>query len=419
MSVFGWYGPLIDLSEAALHVGGFVQLLVFIHRSTPVEYKLTSGGDVIRTDIKVADDTRSFFSVSLWQKKMAAAAIPGDVVLLQNVKLRKFGDSTEATTVHCSSLECIIHPYETLVSEGVDELTANCRAGLAAKEKLRKVVEWAKGAGSTFHNIRLPSDQKTNQFFRNWKLPEKGMSRDYLLLSEVSCLTESCKVIFDASIGEIFLLTPWMNLDELRKEKLFVSRRLSNDEDFGLAEDLICTGCQLCGSPLGLENGYERSVDNQISVPLCCSKSLNRLHVVSMIYRPFMLYVWDESEYLPLLVKNQAAEILFGNIKAEKIYSHYSWHKSNSHPNTNAVSESSHSSAPIGNSPRAFENGERPSKTLYQIWLILLKMLLEQGKNSPLKFEVTVNTSMDKENGRFEMVSSTFPCSLLINRSLD
>lgn len=131
------------------------------------------------------------------------------------------------------------------------------------------------------------------------------------------------------------------------------------------------------------------------------------------------LYVWVESEYLPLLVKNQAAEILFGNIKAEKIYSHYSWHKSNSHPNTNAVSESSHSSAPIGNSPRAFENGERPSKTLYQIWLILLKMLLEQGKNSPLKFEVTVNTSMDKENGRFEMVSSTFPCSLLINRSLD
>lgn len=42
---------------------------------------------------------------------------------------------------------------------GVDELTANCRVGLAAKEKLRKVVEWAKGAGSTFQNIRLPRDQ--------------------------------------------------------------------------------------------------------------------------------------------------------------------------------------------------------------------------------------------------------------------
>ncbi|KGN54583.1 uncharacterized protein LOC101215044 [Cucumis sativus] len=406
MSVIGWYGPLIDLSEVALHVGDFVQLLVFIHRSTPVEYKLTNGGDLIRTDIKVADDTRSFFSVSLWQKKMAAAAIPGDVVLLQNVKLRKFGDSTEATTVHCSSLASIIHPYETLVSEGVDELTANCRVGLAAKEKLRKVVEWAKGAGSTFQNIRLPRDQKTNQFFRNWKLPAKEMSRDCLSLSEVSCLTESCKVIFDASIGEIFLLSPWMNIDELQKEKLFVSRRLSNEKDFGLAEDLICTGCQLCGSPLGLENG---SVDNQISVPLCCSKSLNRLHVVSMIYRPFMLYVWDESECIPLLVKNQAAEILFGNIKAEKIYSNYSCQKSNFHPNSNVVAESS----------GAFGKGERPSKNIYLIWLIFLKMLLEQGKNSPLKFEVMVNTSMDKENGRFEMVSSSFPCSLLINRSSD
>lgn len=117
---------------------------------------MSNGGEVIRTDIKVADDTRSFFSVSLWQRKMAAAAIPGDVVLLQSklqritisqligktdstfacnkfhlhlffpfvrdvsdVKVRKFGDSIEATTAHCSSLVCIIHPYEALLSEGI------------------------------------------------------------------------------------------------------------------------------------------------------------------------------------------------------------------------------------------------------------------------------------------------------------
>ncbi|KAG7024779.1 hypothetical protein SDJN02_13597 [Cucurbita argyrosperma subsp. argyrosperma] len=423
MSVIGWYGPLIDLSEAALHVGDFVQLVVFIHRSTPVEYKLSNGGEVIRTDIKVADDTRSFFSVSLWQKKMAATAIPGDVVLLQNVKLRKFGDSVEATTVQCSSLVCIIHPYETLFSEGVDELTANCRVGLVAKEKLRKVVEWVKGARSTFRNIKWHSDQSLvfnlfydqNHFFRNWKLPEKRMSRDCFSLSEVLCLTESCKVIFDASVGEMFSLPPLIELDEPRKEKLFVSRRLYDEEDFDLAEDLICTGCQLCGTPLGLESG---SVVDQISAPLYCSKSLNRLHVVSMIYRPFMLYVWDESECIPLLVKNQAAEILFGNIKADKIYSHYSCHKSYSHPNSEAIVESSHSGAPVANSPRAIEKEQRPSNNLYFIWLILLKMLLQQGKNSPLKFEVTVNTSLDRENGRFEMVSSTFPCSST-NRSLD
>lgn len=36
-SAIGWYGPLIDLSGAALHVGDFVQLLVLVHRSTPVQ----------------------------------------------------------------------------------------------------------------------------------------------------------------------------------------------------------------------------------------------------------------------------------------------------------------------------------------------------------------------------------------------
>lgn len=40
-SAIGWYGPLIDLSEAALHVGDFVQLLVFVHRSTPVQVSLS------------------------------------------------------------------------------------------------------------------------------------------------------------------------------------------------------------------------------------------------------------------------------------------------------------------------------------------------------------------------------------------
>ena len=45
---------------------------------------------------------------------------------------------------------------------GVDELMANCRVGLVAKEKLRKVVEWVKGARSTFRNIKWHSDQVFN-----------------------------------------------------------------------------------------------------------------------------------------------------------------------------------------------------------------------------------------------------------------
>ena len=46
----------------------------------------------------------------------------------------------------------------------------------------------------------------------------------------------------------------------------------------------------------------------------------------------------------------------------------------------------------------------------YQIWLIFLKLLLQQGKNSPLKFEMTVDSSLDIENGKFEMVSASLPC---------
>lgn len=37
MAGMGWYGPLIDLSRASSHVGDYVQLLVFVHKSTPIQ----------------------------------------------------------------------------------------------------------------------------------------------------------------------------------------------------------------------------------------------------------------------------------------------------------------------------------------------------------------------------------------------
>lgn len=49
-----------------------------------LQYKLSTGGEVIRTDIQVGDDTLPFFSVSLWQKQLAAKAVAGDVILLQS-----------------------------------------------------------------------------------------------------------------------------------------------------------------------------------------------------------------------------------------------------------------------------------------------------------------------------------------------
>jgi hypothetical protein len=141
------------------------------------------------------------------------------------------------------------------------------------------------------------------------------------------------------------------------------------------------------------------------------------------------LYVWDESEYLPLLVKNKAAEILFGNIRAERVHLCYREQKHNRHPDPTDVHKDIHFCTKVSNHPKAAAGllgscssdaemslklkGKQCSDkkmNLYFIWLIFLKMLLEQGKNSPLKFEVTVNASLDRENGRFQMVSMLMPC---------
>jgi hypothetical protein len=141
------------------------------------------------------------------------------------------------------------------------------------------------------------------------------------------------------------------------------------------------------------------------------------------------LYVWDESKYLPLLVRNKAAEVLFGNIKAERVYLCYRGQNNDSNPNPKDVLKDNHFCAIVSNHPKAASGFQGSSSSyadkslewteihccdnkinFYSIWLIFLKLLLQQGKNSPLKFEVTVNASLDRENGRFEMVSMSMPC---------
>ncbi|EXB44352.1 hypothetical protein L484_020164 [Morus notabilis] len=403
-SAVGWYGPLIDLSKASFHVGDFVQLLVFLHPSTPLQYKLWKGGEIVRKDIHVGDDTRPFFPISIWQKHFASVALPGDVVLLQNVKITKYGHVLEGRAIYCSSLLPLVHPYQSLVSKGLDELVADCRVGITVKEKLRKVIEWVKRAAYTFCSIQ----PHCHGWSRNWKLPEERKSKDCFLLSEVLRLTDVCKAVFYASVGEIFLPLIATTLGEPEKEKMFISRRLYKTGDSSLATDLICTGCQLCGSPLNVEQG---SMFEKDAPPLYCSESSNRLHT---------LYVWDESEHVPLLVRNKAAEILFGNIKAERIYSSFRrpHNESKADPKNATQFHADGVLGDLGSSSSAADKSvdlkgkeHLGSKmNFYLIWLILLKALLQQGKNSPLKFEVSVNPSLDIENGRFEVVSVWMPC---------
>ncbi|MED6217855.1 hypothetical protein PIB30_021496 [Stylosanthes scabra] len=426
-SPFGWYGPLIDLHVASSHIADFVQLLVFVHRSFPVHCNSFRSRDLIRTDIQVGDDTTPYFGVALWHNQIASKVAAGDLVLLQNVKIAKYGDIVEARTVQWSSLMCLVHPYESLISKGVEELMTGCRVGATAKDKLKRVVRWVKQHQLTICNIKLRSDQElvlsTKQLcqFRNWKILEEKLPQNCFSLTEVSQLKTSCKVIVCASIGEIIpLLTP-SSLGDTKKDNIFIRKRLCKTEDKSLVEDLLCIGCRLCGLPVNSES-------EKNATSLICSKSSSRLHTVALIYRPFMLYVWDESDYMPVIVKNNAAETLFGNIKAEKVYLSYREQmlKNVAGPQNKCkdaaarmsgnmrLSGEGHLTTSVFDASESLqlEGKHLPVKkfNIYDVWLIILKLLLRQGNNSPLKFEILVDPILNMDNGRFEMIYATLPC---------
>ncbi|KAL8110216.1 uncharacterized protein LOC141670915 [Apium graveolens] len=408
-SAIGWYGPLIDLCNASSHVGEFVQLIVFVHKSTPAQYKLLQGGEVVRTDIHVGDDTHRFFSISVWQKKMGSEIVAGSVGLLQNVKVTRFGDFVEARTVQCSSFRCLVDSHKFLFSEGANSLIEELRVSIATKEKLRKVVEWVRRSEPTISNVGSQHDKKKKKLTTiNWAVNEDTQSQYCFSLSDVLNMTSSCKANFSASVGEIFLPVTWKSLNENEQERRFIKQRLCTMGDSYLADDLICSGCQHCGAPLSSELGFNIA---QGTNPLYCLKSSNHIHTISLIYRPFMLYVWDDFEYIPLLVTNKQAEVLFGNISAENVYSSFRSVKDVQTLGYSKVQEQKHTAArAISQNDAKAHQKRKHTRNIYLIWLILLKTILQQGKTSPLRFQVRVDPSKDLESGRFELVSMSIPC---------
>ncbi|XP_010680620.2 uncharacterized protein LOC104895466 isoform X1 [Beta vulgaris subsp. vulgaris] len=418
----GSHGPLIELSAACCHVGELVQLIVFVHCSTPVQGKSSVNSKsckVVRTDLKVGDESRPYFFISLWNSHIpkASSVSAGDFLFLRNVQVMEFRAMVEARSVPYSSFLPLIHTYtySSLLSPGVDDLVTSCPLVETAKEKLRRVIHWVR----VNQTSSLPRTTLSNQTpaSPNWKVHKQEKPRDCLLLSQVLALSAPCKAVFHASIGEVLLQSLPLVLE---KERRFLSRRLVTKTDI-IVEDMISTGCQLCGLPLCSDS---TSVGKDS--PLYCGKSSNRLHIVGFIYRPFMLYVWDKSEYIPLLVTNKAAELLFGNITAEKVYLSYKDDQKDPQKLKNPVKahvnvqdsvkveekriESSPSVGAMGLETRRNYNDSR-SRNFYLIWLIVLKMLLLQGKNSLLKFEAHVNPSLEPEDGRFQMITVSMPCS--------
>ncbi|KAK9111795.1 hypothetical protein Scep_019314 [Stephania cephalantha] len=190
MGAIGWYGPLIDLCEATSHVGDYVQLLVFVHRTRPFQKFKSLKGSLSRTDIQVGDNTRLFFNVTLWKKEMGSMVKAGDVVLLQNVTIVKYGGIIEAQSVLVSSLTTVVHSRQLLASEGINDQLAFPRVGETTKEKLKKLILWLQQDGLLLHQAQLLTCQK-RQLVKNWKVNKEMKYQECISVSLVSSLTIS------------------------------------------------------------------------------------------------------------------------------------------------------------------------------------------------------------------------------------
>lgn len=303
-----------------------------------------------------------------------------------------------------SSVIVLMHSYKFISSKESNDLLVHCKLGERTREKLSRVAKWVRRTESAFQLVQQVEPHQKS--LKNWKANDE-MKLNCLSVSEILCLTGSCSAKFYAYIGEIifpFTLTT----DEVENEDLFVSKRSFRMVDDKIAEDLISTGCNLCGS------SFSRHLLEQKKCPLYCPKSSNHVHNICLIYRPFMLYVWDQTGQVPLLVKNRAAEILFGNITAENVQKCYNEGNkihapllSSSHPKGSSIMTNRKQKK---NTIKNGVNQDPKNHNLYRIWLILLKVILQHGKNSPFVFEIAVNKEKDSENGRFELLSFTMPC---------
>ncbi|XP_020115095.1 uncharacterized protein LOC109728944 isoform X1 [Ananas comosus] len=395
MSAVGWYGPLIDLSSAESHLddgggggGGFVQLLVFVRHSQPIlKPNGSNAGALLKTMIQVADDTRSSFFVSVWSKHMGSMIVAGDIILLQNVKIVRFRNLTEAKTVQISTLQVVAHRDRLIACKdytGSDDLIRNVKLGEASREKFQRVLKWVLHTESALQHV----GQKK---LKNWTAVDEKKSKNCSSISELLCLSSACNANICACVGDIFLTFAW-NPGE--KEQQFACKRLQMNNK--IVEDLITSGCKLCGFP----------VDTRY--PLYCQSSSKYLHDVRQIYRPFMLYVWDQTGQVPLLVRNKAAEILFANVTAEDVFKCFFEDTKQSSLLGETLEPGLSKGVELvdAKQKQSMEGSvTRKKHNFYLIWRILIKVLLRQGKNSPFRFTISVDSEKGVENGRFELVS--------------
>uniref|UniRef100_A0ACD5V858 Uncharacterized protein n=1 Tax=Avena sativa TaxID=4498 RepID=A0ACD5V858_AVESA len=396
-AVVSWYGPLIDLSAAAGHLGGLVQLLASVRRVLPHQEQNTATGRTYqRIILEVGDDTRSSFSVSLWSNGTSSAIVAGDVLLLQNIKIVEFRNGLEGRASQTSATQVLLNSRDLMQSEGIGELIINCKVGTATRSKLRRVSEWI------LHTKRACTKNHHQMMSKNWKERTENNSADLLSISELLSQSKPRDFNISASIGKIVLVG---SLTPALKEQLSVIEKLSLNEHNDIVRDFITTGCKLCGLPL-----YQKNLHGDSTFPIDCPGNPKYVHAVGQIYKPFMIYVRDQSGQVPVLVRNKVAETLFANIIADDVSECYK----SRHCMLLDTCESGSASASgmlDGTGNVGINKRKRTEKRpdFHLIWLILVKCLLNQGKNSPFSFQISVNPEKNVENGRFELVSLTMP----------
>lgn len=147
--------------------------------------------------------------------------------------------------------------------------------------------------------------QHRRQLKINWKLHEEMHSQDCSSLSELCQCEDSCKATFHASVGEIFLPITWVNLQETEAERMFISRRLHMLGQNSLVDDLITTGCQLCGTPVNGRLGYGQGlIIFGFFISLCWITALIKLtHLVlagQMWSKTKFLYIVKEAQIVSM-----------------------------------------------------------------------------------------------------------------------
>ncbi|KAI5006227.1 hypothetical protein ZWY2020_033470 [Hordeum vulgare] len=135
-------------------------------------------------------------------------------------------------------------------------------------------------------------------------------------------------------------------------------------------------------------NSLFRNLHGDSTYPIDCPDNPKYLHVVGQIYKPFMIYVQDQTGQVLVLVKNKVAEILFSNINADDVSECY---KSRHCMMVDTCDSGQSSTCGMldGSGKTTIAKRKRTKKLdFHLIWLIVMKCLLNQGKNSPFCFQI-------------------------------